>query len=180
MPLRQVAADDDVCPECGLPFTQHEMAAAPSGRYARCPDLWGTYLAAVHELELPSGAVTLTPAAEPGEYPAGAAERFVVTAWNPGSRPTRADDNGLAQTRLAADLVRAGAVVHAARGRSPGGSWAEEGFVVSGIGEVEVLALGRAYGQAAVYAWTAAGWSVVACSGGRRSTVGWTLAPTTP
>ena len=44
---------------------------------------------------------------------------------------------------------------------------------MSGIDEAEALAIGREYGQAAVFAWSPEAWQVVSCTDDRRHRGGW-------
>ena len=51
----------------------------------------------------------------------------------------------------------------------------EEGVAVVGVSEADAVALGARYRQDAVFAWTPAEWTVVACAGGRRVASGWSI-----
>lgn len=95
----------------------------------------------------------------------GAATVDVLTAWNPRSQEQAREANDRANARLREQLdgvLPAGAVLDAT-GASPDGSWSEPGFAVLDGEPAVVLELARAHGQHAIYRWTDAGWSVVAC-----------------
>ena len=70
-------------------------------------------------------------------------------------------------------LGRRGVPHWPATGRDPELVHHEEGVALPGMAEVEGVALGRSYGQAAVYVWTPAAWEVVSCTDGRRRVHGW-------
>ena len=91
---------------------------------------------------------------------------FAITAWNPMSEPCRPDANDAANRRLAAELAALPCTVLPAVGESTDGSWREEGFLVAGIGRDAVLALGRRFGQHAVYELTDDELLVVTCDDG--------------
>jgi hypothetical protein len=90
---------------------------------------------------------------------------FALTAWNPMSRPTPAAVNRLANLALEAELEARGIRTWPAVGAAVDGSWSEDGFAVVGIGEDEALALGRAYGQRAIFGAADGRVVVLYCSG---------------
>ena len=76
---------------------------------------------------------------------------------------------------LVAELDRRGLVHWPATGRDPDTPHHEEGVAVAGVSESDGLALGRSYGQAAVYVWTPGSWEVVSCTDDRRHHHGWEI-----
>jgi hypothetical protein len=75
----------------------------------------------------------------------------LVTGWNPGGVTASPAANRAANRRLRDTLQARGRPWRAALGRATDGSWAEPGFAVGGLGEREAAALGREWGQLAVY-----------------------------
>jgi len=140
---------------------------------------WAAYDRAVVDLAPPGlPAMRLVPdrPGATGPWPVGiAAPVIVVTAWNPDSdfRPTEV--NRVADAALVADLERRGLPHWPAIGRDPDLEHHEEGIAVPGITEAEGIALGRSYGQAAVYVWTPTAWVVVSCTDARRHVHGWRI-----
>ena len=97
--------------------------------------------------------------------------RFVViTGWNPGSRVTDEATNRQANADLAAVLLAMGATVLPARGTATDGGWSEDSFAIpldDGRPSLHtLLAVGRAFGQHAVYVLGEDHLDIVACAGG--------------
>ena len=99
----------------------------------------------------------------------------VITAWNPDSIRLPLSDNQARNRRLAVELDELGVTHWAALGRDLDSPHHEEGFAVVGLTEADGVALGRRHGQAAVYIWTPASWSVLSCTDSRRRRLGWRL-----
>ena len=113
-----------------------------------------------------------------GPWPEGLdAPVLVVTAWNPDSRLRPAEINRAAHEALVAELEERGLSHWPATGRDPDEAHHEEGVAVLGLTEAEGTALGRSYGQAAVYVWTPTAWQVVSCTDARRHVQGWRITP---
>ena len=149
---------------------------------------WEAYRTAVVDLDPPgTPGLRLVPddAGAVGAWPAGlAAPVFVVTAWNPDSVVLDEAENRARHDRLVAELDRRGVAHWPAVGRDTvvvGGAQPmapahhEEGVGMTGITRDEALALGRAHGQAAIYAWSPEAWEVVSCTDDRRHVAGWRL-----
>ncbi len=97
-----------------------------------------------------------------------------------GERPGE-EENRRRQAALEADLCRlAGVVLWPATGVDPLTGHREEGVAVCGVSTADVVRLGGRYGQEAIFVWTPDEWAVLACSGGRRVTFGWSLGPRCP
>ena len=90
----------------------------------------------------------------------------VITAWNPDSEALADAENAERNERLSSDLTRLTDRIFPAVGRSPDGSWEESSFAIVGVAEAEVLALGRRYGQAAIFASDGTELRVLGCFGG--------------
>ncbi len=94
----------------------------------------------------------------------------VITAWNPRSRPTDEATNRQANADLAVVLLAMGATVLPARGTAADGGWSEDSFAVPLDGGRPslhtLLAVGRAFGQHAVYVIDDDHLYIVACAGG--------------
>ena len=138
---------------------------------------WDAYDRAVIDLAPPGRpALRLVPdrRGATGPWPEGIdAPVVIVTAWNPDSRVRSEAVNRVAHGDLAAELGRRGVPHWPATGRDPELEHHEEGVALPGMAEAEGVALGRSYGQAAVYVWTPAAWEVVSCTDGRRRVHGW-------
>jgi hypothetical protein len=124
-------------------------------------DLATVYLATEISIALPHHGWT-TAAEAIAELPMPV---FVLTAWNPDAdRPGPTENR--ARNRLLRDrLADRMAIVHPAIGASPGGEHFEESFAVSGLGRDDALALGREFGQVAIFELTASEQTVLACDG---------------
>ena len=144
---------------------------------------WASYDRAVVDLAPPGGpTMRLVPAraGATGPWPEGLdLPVIVVTAWNPDSDLRPAVVNRAANEALVAELERRGLPHWPATGRDPdlAHQHHEEGVAIPGLTEAEGVALGRSYGQAAVYVWTPASWEVVSCTDARRHVHGWRITP---
>ena len=93
---------------------------------------------------------------------------WVLTAWNPGSEPFSDTENAERHRQLCARLDELGHTWLPALGASPDGSWSEESVAVPGLDRETALALGREFGQEAVFEVTAENLRVHGCSGDRQ------------
>ena len=92
----------------------------------------------------------------------------LVTGWNPGGEEADPNANRVANRRLRAAIEARGWAWRPALGRARDGSWAEPGFAVGGLDETSAAALGREWGQLAVYVVTPAEVAVLASDGSFR------------
>ena len=99
----------------------------------------------------------------------------VVTAHNPGAARPGPAENRARQARLEADLDRRGLRHWRTVGGAEDGGHAEDGALVVGLGDDAARALGAAWGQDAVFAWSATAWTVLACDDGPSVELGWEL-----
>lgn len=135
--------------------------------------LWSAYCSATVRFELPTGRVQLTPQAVPGPGPSPVGDLHVLTACDPASSGRRSDDErrmGLLRAELA------GREWHSAEGGDANGQHDPEPSVaVAGLTDEQARALGRRFGQVAIFSWAGPRWSVLACATTRRSDLGWEL-----
>lgn len=78
-----------------------------------------------------------------------------ITAWNPASQPRSDAANEAADALLVAELDAIGAARHPAWAQDPAGDWREPGWLVTGLGEDDLLRLALEFGQAGVLDWHA-------------------------
>ena len=90
---------------------------------------------------------------------------WVLTAWNPGSELFSDTENAERHQALCACLDELGHTWLPALGTSPDESWSEESVAVPGLDRETALALGREFGQEAVFEVTAEYLRVHGCSG---------------
>ena len=140
---------------------------------------WNEYVRAVVRIELADGLVQIAPA------PPGRADGtfpdvpdhvlYVVTAFNPGGvvRPERGNRQAHAALirRLEADQVTS----WEAAGGDPGWTHTEASFALVGVDQAYAKALGRDFGQDAIFEWTPTELCVLACDSERRSMAGWIM-----
>jgi Protein of unknown function (DUF3293) len=117
------------------------------------------YENAIYEVAFPGGWMAFRVGAEGAHT-----DPFVlITAHNPSSAETSPAENGAANRHLAQVLQERGWPVLEALGRSPDASHVEPSFAVFDIPLLEVLALARAVGQAAVFVWDGATGTIAWC-----------------
>lgn len=88
---------------------------------------------------------------------------FVLTAYNPDGLALELAENEARDEELTRELAHGGVEAYRARGQSSDGSWAEEGWLVVGGGQRRARALGRQFGQDAIFKFTAAEVQVLGC-----------------
>jgi hypothetical protein len=142
-------------------------------------DPWSAYARLVVTIEPPDGEAVVVRAAPPGQtglwpWPTDAVV-YVLTAWNPG--PVRLDlaENRRRHGELESELAGLAGSQWPASGFDPVAGEHDDGIAVSGPEEEAVLAVADRYGQSAVFAWTPAAWTIVACAGLRRLSAGWAI-----
>lgn len=139
-------------------------------------DVWRGFEAAIVRIELPEGSHRLEPRGpgDVGVFPFSAAVH-VVTAFNPGGRQVDAAENDERHAQLLA--ATSGHVTLASVGSAPDGSMAEPGCALCDVDLTVALDLGRRFGQAAIYRWTAESLSIVGVDDARVTEMGWVLEP---
>jgi hypothetical protein len=124
-------------------------------------ELWDTYAGALISCEIDGRVVRLR---APEVDPLPADPLFVLTAWNPGGVDRDVATNDDAERALEQELASAGTTSWPALGRSPDDSWSEPGVAVTGPDRAAACALGKRYGQLAVYELTEELVRVVRCA----------------
>ncbi|MGW7258705.1 DUF3293 domain-containing protein [Streptomyces sp. NPDC054834] len=128
---------------------------------------WAHYQQAVVDVELPEGTVRVAPAPRAvtvGSFPAPHGESIhVVTAHNPGGRRASRLENDRAHLELLGQLRRRGLRWWPAVGGDVEGRHAEESAAIVGLSDQEACALGRQFGQDAVFAWSETTWRLLSC-----------------
>ncbi|MYQ44894.1 DUF3293 domain-containing protein [Streptomyces sp. SID4985] len=109
-----------------------------------------------------------------GPYPDQSGRTIhVITAFNPRGRVVTPEDNARAHASLLAELGRSRHTWWPATGGSPCGTHTEESVAVTGLTDAEARALGRRFGQDAVFAWSPEAWRLLACFEERSEAAGW-------
>ncbi|MFE7891723.1 DUF3293 domain-containing protein [Streptomyces sp. NPDC057412] len=146
---------------------------APSGT----PRNWDLYRAAVVDIRFAGRAVRVEPrprGTTDGLFPVpGGSGVHVITAWNPWGRTVPEDVNERAHRLLLGEVRRQRLASWPAVGGDAGGTHQEESLAVTGLGDDEARALGRRFGQDAVFAWTPSAWRVLACGSDLVAVAGW-------
>lgn len=140
---------------------------------------WDEYVRAVVRIELADGLMQIAPAPQgraDGTFPDVPNDvLYVVTAFNPGGLISPETANQQAHTALTRRLEADHVTCWEATGGDPGWTHTEAGFALVGVTEAYARALGRAFGQEAIFEWTPTELSVLACDSERRSCAGWIL-----
>jgi hypothetical protein len=141
-------------------------------------DVWAAYARAEIDLVLPDGPrltfVPAPPGTVEGAWPFDGGETLhVITAWNPGSRQATAAQNARQQGALEAAVAAQGLRWLPAVGRSPDGTWQEESMAIRDLPRADAVALGRRFGQRALYELSATGLTIVGCMDDARQSLGW-------
>lgn len=111
-----------------------------------------------------------------GTFPFDDDAVHVVTAANPGANRFSEEENTARQARLEAELDARGLRHWATVAGAEDGSHAEAGALVVGLDDDAARALGAAWGQDAVFRWSRAAWSVLACDDAEPVDLGWRVA----
>ncbi|MEU5594944.1 DUF3293 domain-containing protein [Streptomyces sp. NPDC020298] len=141
----------------------------PAGtRIARMPQ-WTHYQQAVVDIELPEGTVRVAPAPRGvtvGSFPAPDGETIhVVTAHNPRGRLASRPDNDRAHREMLGLLRRRELRWWPAVGGDADSRHTEVSAAIVGLSDHQARALGRQFGQDAVFAWSTTTWRLLSCSG---------------
>ncbi|MFD7475168.1 DUF3293 domain-containing protein [Streptomyces sp. NPDC059837] len=151
------------------------------------PTQWPHYLRAVVDIAFPAHVIRVTPGPLDGAsslpYPLDSAYTIhIVTAFNPRGRHDTARANLRAQHELLHSLGLHGLQWWPAVGSDPAGTHAEISAAVVGLDDAQARALGRRFGQDAVFAWAPASWRLLSCADPAHDTVipGWHTALFTP
>jgi Protein of unknown function (DUF3293) len=122
----------------------------------RSSTLEAAYLATTFRVEAPGGKIDIRVGHKQPKLDAlllqlGATEWAYVTAWNPGSRLARADQNTFAQDELLRLVRDRGFAFYEGLGIPDIEGWAPERSIwIARIGRREAIELGRQFGQNAI------------------------------
>ncbi len=133
------------------------------------------YLDVLLRLHLPDGLTMLEPA------PAGSTHGVaptrepvhVITAFNPHGRVATETDNARSHRALVERLRSRGIASHPAAGGDRSWRHVEPGVVIIGLPRAEAVALGKDFGQDAIFEWTADALSVISCTDDSVVELGW-------
>ncbi|MFG2480253.1 DUF3293 domain-containing protein [Streptomyces fagopyri] len=140
------------------------------------PTQWPDYLRAIVDIAFPAFSIRVAPGPLDGvaglPYPLDRAHTIhIVTAFNPYGRRTSARANLRAQHELLHDIGLHGLRWWPAVGGDPVGTHAEISAAVVGMNDAQARALGRRFGQDAVFAWSPTSWRLLACADAAHDTV---------
>ncbi|MFE5191598.1 DUF3293 domain-containing protein [Streptomyces sp. NPDC056628] len=130
---------------------------------------WPHYLRAVVDISFPAYHIRVAPGCAHGPsglpHPLGSAGTIhIVTAFNPGGHHSTAPSNLRAQHELLHVIDRCGLQWWPAVGGDGAGTHAEISVAISGMSDAQARAIGRTFGQDAVFAWTPTSWRLLACT----------------
>ncbi|MEU6343246.1 DUF3293 domain-containing protein [Streptomyces sp. NPDC046977] len=134
------------------------------------PGQWSCYLRAVVDIAFPARTLRVAPGSAPHgvrglPYPlAGGQTIHIVTAFDPAGRATPAEANLRAQHALHDHIRAAGRRWWPAVGGDRAGTHGEISAAVAGWDDTQARALGRRFGQDAVFAWSPTSWRLLACT----------------
>ena len=139
---------------------------------------WDDYIRAVIRVELPQGTLWIKPA-PPGTthdvaFPGNAGGTVhVITAYNPAGKVVPDKANTAAQQRLTARLQEMGATYLAAAGGNVEWTHVEPSFAIIGMTQEDARALGREFGQEAIFGWSPTTLAVLSCDTDQVHVTGW-------
>lgn len=144
------------------------------------PEPWVEYAAATVEIDFGSRRIRL----QPGQVgitegifpPAGLPTIYVITAFNPTSdRRLTSTQNRTRQDALESELTSKGFQWWPARGGDAGWVHVEDSAAIVGLHRSEAIAIGQAWGQDAIFAWTPTDWTLLPCSDRAPTVMGWRI-----
>lgn len=143
---------------------------------------WDDYIRAVFRVDLEQGTRWIRPArtGQPHDviFPDSAGRTvYVITAFNQAGKVAPQEANALAHQRLEARLHEMGATCLAAAGGNLQWTHVEPGFAVIGMPEEDARALGREFGQDALFGWSPTTLTVLSCNTTRVHLTGWDVLP---
>ncbi|MFF1810752.1 DUF3293 domain-containing protein [Streptomyces sp. NPDC058251] len=152
----------------------------PAVSHSAEPAQWANYQRAVVDVAFPAHGIRVMPdpsgSASGLPYPLDSAHTIhIVTAFNPRGRSTTVRANLRAQHELLRTLGLRGLQWWPAVGGDAAGTHAEISAAVVGMDDAQARALGRRFGQDAVFAWSPASWRLLGCAEATHDTVltGW-------
>lgn len=172
----------------GLPYFSHQRMhgetgvnddlpwVAPADLKQRALDdsLWNEYLDTEVYFETSKRSVILRPVAEPVAQEPPCRPLHVISATQPGSDPRAAD--GVVRLALLTEELRQRCLGSIrAVGLSMTSDYYEESRAVFGLADAAARALGRRFGQVAIFSWRESRWSLLACAHEREEHRSWQL-----
>jgi hypothetical protein len=137
---------------------------------------WDDYTQAILRLRLPEGEIEVTPAAfdrTAGTFPGDGRPLHIITAHNPGGHLLSQNENALAQSRLSAWVADTALEHYEAAGGDRAWEHVEPSIAVVGLDREQACALGREFGQDAIFEWSPTGLAVLSCTNARVHYTGW-------
>jgi len=141
---------------------------------------WDDYTQAILRLELPEGEIEVVPGAFgrfSGTFPGNGRPFHIITAHNPGGHPSSPEDNALAQSRLVARVAETALEHYPAAGGDRAWEHVEASLAVVGLDREQACALGREFGQDAIFEWSPTALAVLSCTNARAHYTGWVSSP---
>jgi len=143
---------------------------------------WDSYIRAVLRVERPEGAQWIRPAAlgrsHGIDFPDSSGRTVhVITAYNPAGKVVTDKVNIAAHQRLEARLQEMGASYLAAAGGDVEWAHVEPGFAILGMSENDARALGREFGQDAIFGLSPTALVILSCDTSRTHVTGWEASP---
>lgn len=142
----------------------------PAVSHATQPAQWPFYLRAVVDIDFPTHSLRVAPTPVPHgvsglPYPLpGGRTIHIVTAFNPAGCEATAEANLRAQRELQHHVRVTGRQWWPAVGGDRAGTHREISAAIAGLDDTQARALGRRFGQDAVFAWSPASWRLLACA----------------
>jgi len=141
---------------------------------------WDDYTQAILRLELPEGEIEVVPRAFgrfTGTFPVNGGPVHIITAHNPGGHLSSPDDNAVAQSRLVARVAETALEHYLAAGGDRAWEHVEASLAVVGLDREQACALGREFGQDAIFEWSPTALAVLSCTDARAHYTGWVSSP---
>lgn len=134
---------------------------------------WAYYIATVVHFDVAGLVGVVEPFdGEQGDAHPPLGPLHVITAVQPDS-DSRSDDNAERLRALDEELFAAGLRIGRAEGSSADGRHREASRAVFGLEDSEARAIGRRFGQVAIFAWRGPRWSLLACASERETHRPW-------
>lgn len=141
---------------------------------------WDDYTQAILRLELPESEIEVVPGAFgrfTGTFPGNGGPVHIVTAHNPGGHLSCPDDNAVAQSRLVARVAETALEHYPAERADRAWEHVEASLAVVGLDREQACALGREFGQDAIFEWSPGALAVLSCTDARAHYTGWVSSP---
>jgi Protein of unknown function (DUF3293) len=143
---------------------------------------WDNYIRAVLRIELPAGTLRIKAAplgkSHDIDFPGSAGGTVhVITAYNPAGTVAPDEANTSAHERLTAKLQEIGATYFAAAGGDVQWTHVEPSVAVIGMTDEDARALGREFGQDAIFGWSPTALVALSCDTSKIHMTGWDVLP---